>query len=141
MVRFMADKVGGEFTGYVVGVTAFGLFVELVEQFVEGLVHVSSMADDYYRYVERHHLWQGESTGKVYRLGDRVRVRLVRVDTAHRQLDLALTDVLNCGADVGRREISALSPTREERSAASRRRAGPSSMTRRRPPRRGVSVR
>ncbi|MCE2540175.1 MAG: ribonuclease R [Acidobacteria bacterium] len=95
MVRFMADKVGEEFNGYVVGVTAFGLFVELVEQFVEGLVHVSSMADDYYRYVERHHLWQGESTGKVYRLGDRVRVQLVRVDTGHRRLDLALTDILD----------------------------------------------
>ena len=95
MVRFMADKVGDAFTGYVVGVTAFGLFVELVEQFVEGLVHVSSMADDYYRYVERHHLWQGESTGKIYRLGDRVRVQLVRVDTEHRQLDLALTDILD----------------------------------------------
>jgi ribonuclease R len=95
MVRFMADKVGDEFTGYVVGVTAFGLFVELVEQFVEGLVHVSSMADDYYRYVERHHLWQGESTGKIYRLGDRVRVQLVRVDLEHRQIDLALTEILD----------------------------------------------
>ena len=91
----MAAKVGDEFTGYVVGVTAFGLFVELVEQFVEGLVHVSSMADDYYRYVERHHLWRGESTGKIYRLGDRVHVRLVRVDPEHRQLDLALTDILD----------------------------------------------
>ncbi len=95
MVRFMADKVGDEFTGWVVGVTAFGLFVELVEQFVEGLVHVSSMADDYYRYVERHHLWRGESTGKVYRLGDRVEVRLVRVDLEHRQIDLALTEILD----------------------------------------------
>ena len=95
MVRFMADKVGDEFTGWVVGVTAFGLFVELVEQFVEGLVHVSSMADDYYRYVERHHLWRGESTGKVYRLGDRVEVRLVRVDLQHRQIDLALTEILD----------------------------------------------
>ena len=94
MVRFMADKVGDEFTGWVVGVTAFGLFVELVEQFVEGLVHVSSMANDYYRYVERHHLWRGESTGKVYRLGDRVEVQLVRVDLEHRQLDLALTEIL-----------------------------------------------
>ena len=95
MVRFMADKVGDEFTGYVVGVTAFGLFVELVEQFVEGLVHVSSMADDYYRYVESRHLWQGESSGKAYRLGDRVRVQLVRVDKEHRQLDLALTEILD----------------------------------------------
>ena len=95
MIRFMADKVGDEFTGYVIGVTAFGLFVELVEQFVEGLVHVSSMADDYYRYVESRHLWQGESSGKIYRLGDRVRVQLVRVDREHRQLDLALTDILD----------------------------------------------
>jgi len=94
MVRFMADKVGDEFTGYIVGVAAFGLFVELVEQFVEGLVHVSSMADDYYHYVERHHLWQGESSGRTYRLGDPVRVKLVRVDLEHRRLDLALTEIL-----------------------------------------------
>ena len=113
MVRFMADKVGEEFTAYVVGVTAFGLFVELVEQFVEGLVHVSSMADDYYHYVERQHLWQGESTGKIYRLGDRVRVQLVRVDTEHRQLDLALTDILD-----------AVRRSRDGRSSRSRRPTG-----------------
>ena len=122
MVRFMADKVGDEFTGYVVGVTAFGLFVELVEQFVEGLVHVSSMADDYYRYVERQHLWQGESTGRVYRLGDRVRVRLVRVDTAHRQLDLALTDVLDAVRPAG--AGSTPRSRRPARSARRRRGAG-----------------
>ena len=51
-VRFMADKVGDEFDGYVTGVSAFGLFIELVEHFVEGLVHVSTMADDYYRYLD-----------------------------------------------------------------------------------------
>ena len=113
MVRFMADKVGEEFTAYVVGVTAFGLFVELVEQFVEGLVHVSSMADDYYHYVERQHLWQGESTGRIYRLGDRVRVQLVRVDTEHRQLDLALTDILD-----------AVRRSRDGRSSRSRRPTG-----------------
>ncbi len=113
MVRSMADKVGEEFTAYVVGVTAFGLFVELVEQFVEGLVHVSSMADDYYHYVERQHLWQGESTGKIYRLGDRVRVQLVRVDTEHRQLDLALTDILD-----------AVRRSRDGRSSRSRRPTG-----------------
>ena len=54
-VRFMADKVGDEFEGYVTGVAAFGLFIELVEHFVEGLVHVSTMADDYYRFVENAH--------------------------------------------------------------------------------------
>ena len=94
-VRFMADKVGDEFTGYVTGVAAFGLFVELVEQFVEGLVHVSSMADDYYRFVAGQHLLFGEHSGRQYRLGDLVRVQLVRVDRERRQLDLALRDALD----------------------------------------------
>ena len=94
-VRFMADKVGDEFTGCITGVAAFGLFVELVEQFVEGLVHVSGMADDFYRFVEEQHVLYGERSGKTYRLGDRVRVRLVRVDRDRRQLDLALVDALD----------------------------------------------
>lgn len=94
-VRFMVEKVGDEFTGYVIGVTAFGLFVELTEHFVEGLVHISSMADDYYRYGEGQHTLRGENTGKVYRLGDAVRVQLVRVDRERRQLELALVDVLD----------------------------------------------
>ena len=93
-VRFMSDKIGDEFTGCVTGVTAFGLFVELVEHFVEGLVHISTMADDYYRFVERQHELRGENSKKVYRLGDLVKVQLVRVDREHRQLELALTDVL-----------------------------------------------
>ena len=100
-VRFMSDKVGDEFTGYVTGVTAFGLFIELVEHFVEGLVHISSMADDYYRFFERQHELRGENSRKVYRLGDKVSVRLVRVDRDHRKLELALVDVLD---NVRRRE-------------------------------------
>ena len=63
-VKFMADKVGDEFEGYITGVAAFGLFVELVEHFVEGLVHVSTMADDYYRFVETAHMLRGENTQK-----------------------------------------------------------------------------
>jgi len=94
-VRFMADKVGDEFEGYVTGVAAFGLFVELIEHFVEGLVHISSMADDYYRFLESTHALRGENTHKVYRLGDRVRVQVVRVDMERRQIDLGLVDVLD----------------------------------------------
>jgi ribonuclease R len=94
-VRFMADKVGDEFDGYVTGVAPFGLFVELSEHFVEGLVHVSSMADDYYRYIERGHALRGESTKKAYRLGDRVRVQVVRVDLERRQIDLGLVEILD----------------------------------------------
>ena len=94
-VRFMADKVGDEFTGYVVGVTRFGLFVELIEHFVEGLAHVSGMADDHYRFVESDHALCGETTGKVYRLGDRVAVQVLRADPARRQIDLGLVEILD----------------------------------------------
>jgi ribonuclease R len=94
-VRFMADKVGDEFEGYVTGVTAFGLFIELVEHFVEGMVHVSTMADDYYRFVERAHILRGENTGQVYRLGDKVRVQVIKVDMERRQIDLGLVGILD----------------------------------------------
>ena len=93
-VRFMADKVGDEFEGYITGVAAFGLFVQLVEHYVEGLVHVSSMADDYYRFLEKSHSLRGESTHKVYQLGDRVEVQVVRVDMDRRQIDLGLVEIL-----------------------------------------------
>jgi ribonuclease R len=94
-VRFMADKVGDEFDGYITGVTAFGLFIELIEHFVEGMVHVSTMADDYYRFVERAHILRGENTGRVYRLGDRVAVQVIKVDMERRQIDLGLAEILN----------------------------------------------
>jgi ribonuclease R len=93
-VRFMADKVGDEFDGYVTGVAPFGLFIELVEHYVEGLVHISSMADDYYRFIEQLHVLKGENTKKTYRLGDRVRVQVVRIDLERRQVDLGLADIL-----------------------------------------------
>lgn len=98
-VRFMADKVGDEFDGYVTGVSAFGLYIELIEHFVEGLVHVSTMADDYYRFMERAHVLRGENTGRVFRLGDRVRVQVIRVDMERRQLDLGIADILNAIRD------------------------------------------
>ena len=93
-VRFMADKVGDVFEGYITGVAPFGMFVELIEHYVEGLVHVSTMADDYYRFREQSHALFGENTKKTYRLGDRVRVQIVRVDMERRQIDLGLEDVL-----------------------------------------------
>ena len=94
-VRFMADKVGDQFEGYITGVAAFGLFVQLVEHYVEGLVHVSSMADDYYRFLEKSHSLRGENTHKVYQLGDRVEVQVIRVDMERRQIDLGLVEILD----------------------------------------------
>jgi ribonuclease R len=93
-VRFMADKVGEEFEGYITGVAPFGLFVELIAHFVEGLVHVSSMGDDYYRFVEQQHTLRGENTKKIYKLGDQVLVQVVRVDMERRQVDLGLVEIL-----------------------------------------------
>ena len=90
----MADKVGDEFEGYITGVTAFGLFIELVQHFVEGLVHISTMADDYYRFVERVHILRGENKGKEYRLGDKVAVQVIKVDMERRQVDLGLVEIL-----------------------------------------------
>jgi ribonuclease R len=117
-VRFMADKVGDEFEGYVTGVSAFGLFVELVEHYVEGLVHISSMADDYYRYLEATHTLRGENTRKVYRLGDRVRVQVVRVDMERRQIDLGRAEILDAIRQDERRrgpKKSKAVPKKEER--------------------------
>ena len=95
-VRFMADKVGDEFDGYVTGVTAFGLYIELVEHFVEGLVHVSTMADDYYRFVERAHMLRGENKGKVYAdSAISVKVQVIKVDMERRQVDLGLVEILD----------------------------------------------
>jgi ribonuclease R len=93
-VRFMADKVGDEYEGYITGVAPFGLFIELVDHYVEGLVHVSSMADDYYRFVEQQHILRGENTKKSYRLGDKVVVQVVRVDMERRQVDLGIVEIL-----------------------------------------------
>src|SRR5262245_50596153 len=93
-VKFMADKVGDEFEGYVTGVASFGLFIELIEHYVEGMVHISTMGDDYYRFVESAHLLRGENTHKVYRLGDKVKAQVVRVNMEVRQVDLGLVDIL-----------------------------------------------
>jgi ribonuclease R len=93
-VRFMANKVGDHYHGHITGVAPFGLFVELIEHYVEGLVHISSMADDYYRFTEQHHTLVGESTQRTYRLGDRVQVQVVRVDMDRRQVDLGLVEIL-----------------------------------------------
>jgi len=128
-VRFMADKVGEEFAGYVTGVSAFGLFVELIEPFVEGLVHLATLADDEYRYVESAHVLHGVRTRRVYRLGDRVRVRVLRVDRDRRLIDLGLAEQLDAMLDgrPGRRRA----PARPSRPASERRRHTP------RQPRRG----
>ena len=116
-VKFMADKVGDEFEGYVTGVAAFGLFVQLIEHYVEGLVHVSTMANDYYRFLDGAHMLRGENTQKVYRLGDKVTVQVIRVNMEVRQIDLGLVEILDRVRDGERGpRRSKASPKHETRS-------------------------
>ena len=88
--QFMSDKIGKSFTGTIVSVTPFGFFVELAEVFVEGLVHVSSLTDDYYIHIEQDHKWMGQRRNKIYKIGDLIKVRVKQVDISLRRIDLAL---------------------------------------------------
>ncbi|MBP1697124.1 MAG: RNAse, partial [Deltaproteobacteria bacterium] len=89
-VRFMKDKVGDEFEGVISGVTAFGFFVELKDMFVEGLVRVTSLHDDYYQYHEKKYCLVGERTHRTFRIGDEIRVRVDRVDVERRHIDFGM---------------------------------------------------
>ena len=89
-IRFMRDKVGDVFEGVISGVTAFGFFVEMKDIFVEGLVRVTSLHDDYYQYHENRYCLIGERTHKTFRIGDEVKVRVDRVDVERRHIDFGL---------------------------------------------------
>jgi ribonuclease R len=91
-LEYMKDKLGEVYDGIVTGVTQFGLFVQLRELFVEGLVHVSTLTDDYYHYVEKLHCLRGERRKCVYRIGDAIRVRVDRVDTVRKRIDFSISE-------------------------------------------------
>jgi len=94
-VRFMKDKMGEVYKGVISGVTAFGFFVELMDFFVEGLVRVTSLYDDYYQYHEKQYCLVGERTHKTFRIGDRVMVRVDRVDVERRHIDFGLVEKID----------------------------------------------
>ncbi|MBV8628593.1 MAG: RNB domain-containing ribonuclease, partial [Paraburkholderia sp.] len=87
---FMRDKLGEEYGGMVNGVTSFGIFVQLDALFIEGLVHVTELGSDYFQYDEIKNELRGERTGIRYRLSDRVRVQVSRVDLDARKIDFRL---------------------------------------------------
>jgi ribonuclease R len=90
--EYMRDRVGEVFDGIITNVTGFGLFVELQNIYVEGLVHVTALHNDYYQFDANRHCLQGERTGIVYRLGDRLQVRVGRVDLDQRKIDFELME-------------------------------------------------
>jgi ribonuclease R len=98
--EYMLDKVGENYDGIVSSVTSFGIFVELKEIYVEGLVHITALHNDYYHFDPAGHRLRGERTGQTYRLGDEVRVRVVRVDLDERKMDFELAEA--APADTGK---------------------------------------
>lgn len=99
--EYMQDHIGAEFDGVIAAVTNFGLFVRLNDLHIDGLVHISNLDNDYYHYDNERHLLIGENSRRVYRLGDKVRIRVRSVNLDERKIDLTL--------------LAAESPTGKER--------------------------
>ncbi len=96
---FMRDRIGEEYDGTVSAVTSFGIFVALDDIFIEGLVHVSELGQDYFHYDPAKHWMLGERTGKRYRLGDRVRIRVMRADIETSKIDFSLIEAVETVAE------------------------------------------
>ena len=91
-VDYASQHIGEVFTAYVTGITRFGLFVEIPEKLVSGLVHVATMDDDYYIYDERKNILVGQKTGRIYRMGDELNVRVVNADKIQMEIDFEIVD-------------------------------------------------
>mgnify|MGYP006426012019 CR=1 FL=1 len=91
--EYLQDQVGQVFDGVVAAATGFGLFVEIKDLYVEGLVHITALPQDYYRFEPAQHRLVGDRTRKVFGLGDELRVRVVRVDLDSRKIDFEMEEV------------------------------------------------
>jgi ribonuclease R len=90
--EFMQDKLGERFEGTITSVTSFGIFVQLDEVYIDGLVHITALDNDYYHFDPIGHRLHGERTGSVYRLGDRLRVQVAAVNLDDRKIDFVLAE-------------------------------------------------
>ena len=90
--EFMKDKIGQSFDGVVSGVTEWGIFVEIIENKCEGMIPLRGLAGDFYEYDEDNYCIRGRRTGKKYQMGDPVRIEVLRVNLARKQIDFALAD-------------------------------------------------
>lgn len=90
--EYMQEKVGDSFSGIITAVTGFGLFVELSDIFVEGLVHITALPGDYYTFDATYHQLRGERSGRIFRLGDTIKVIVTRVDMDDRKIDFDLAE-------------------------------------------------
>jgi ribonuclease R len=90
VLTFLADKIGLEMKAVITSVEEFGFFAQSVDYLVDGLIHVNTLSDDYYRYDSATHTLEGRRTGRTFRLGDTITVRVARVDLDRRQLDFQI---------------------------------------------------
>lgn len=90
--EFMLNKVGNDFAGVISGVTGFGVFVELTDIYIEGLIHISTLPEDYYQFDAIKHELHGERTGKKYRLGDSIKIKVAQVSLDERKIDFVLAE-------------------------------------------------
>lgn len=104
--EYMLDKIGEEYDGVISSVTNFGMFVAL-ENTIEGLVHVSYLTDDYYRYDERHFAMIGERTGSVYRIGDEITVRVRDVNKEEQSVDFEIVGMKKQRTRAKRNDVKA----------------------------------
>jgi ribonuclease R len=95
---YMQDKIGECFDGTVSGVTGFGLFIALDSIYVEGLLHVTELGNDYFHFDNVRHVMSGERSGKAYRLGDRLRIKVARVDMETSKIDFVLDVIAETSA-------------------------------------------
>ena len=95
MVEFMEDKVGREFDGSISGVTDWGIYVELTENKIEGMVALRDMTDDYYAFDAENYAVVGHTTGRRFTLGDEVRIRVKRADLSRKQLDFEMVGTID----------------------------------------------
>lgn len=122
--EYLLDHIGDKFSGVVTGVTGFGLFVELEDLYIDGLVHITGLPKDYYHHEPAHHRLVGERTRRVFRLGDQLQVKVARVDLDERKIDFELIEPSDSvrrrstrGASGGKKGRSANKPgnTRSEK--------------------------
>lgn len=103
---YMQDKIGESFDGVISSVTGFGLFVALDDVYVEGLVHISELPSDYFHFDATKHRLLGERSGVQYRLGDRLRVKLVRVDLETSKIDFVLAEEQKKNGRIRKKQVS-----------------------------------
>lgn len=121
--EYMQDHVGETFDGVITGVAGFGVFVELKEIFVEGMIHVSNLKQDHFKHDPTHHMLVGERTGQVLRISDKVRIKVARVDLDARKIDFELLEQLTSqqitlGRTSSREGAPAKKPKRSDREEA-----------------------